>query len=143
MQWRSKQLTINKIMQHFMSFHVMLIHNNYSLQILGFPLEVQGVTAVTVHDMEIHRIRYNVLFSGEFSAETQCTSEEAISIWTSMPSCRPRETIVKVPQMADPRLFQVRPLQQRQGVPITQAEAASRTSAERERAAHSGPVINQ
>ena len=24
-----------------------------------------------------------------------------------MPSCRPRETIVKVPQMADPRLFQV------------------------------------
>ena len=48
-----------------------------------------------------------VSFSGEFSAETQCTSEEAISIWTSMPSCRPRETIVKVPQMADPRLFQV------------------------------------
>ena len=54
------------------------------------------------------------LFPGEFSAETQCTSEEAISIWTSMPSCRPRETIVKVPQMADPRLFQVRsPLQRR------------------------------
>lgn len=45
--------------------------------------------------------------SSDFDPEVSCTSEDAMSIWTSMPACQPRETIVEVPRPFDPDLFQV------------------------------------
>ena len=42
--------------------------------------------------------------------ESMCSPQDAISIWTGMPSCQPRETIVQVPTILDPSLVQVKPI---------------------------------
>ncbi len=50
------------------------------------------------------------LIPGDFGSEGICSSEDAITIWTEMPACQPRDTIIEVPQMLDAALFQVRRL---------------------------------
>ncbi len=58
---------------------------------------------------------------GNFGSEGTCSSEDAISIWTEMPACQPRDTIIEVPQMLDAALFQVPRLISVTGSPTTRS----------------------
>ena len=39
--------------------------------------------------------------------ESACSAEDAVSVWTGMPRCKPRDTVIEVPPILDPSLFQV------------------------------------
>ncbi len=58
-------------------------------------------------EMYFYSCVYEFYFLGDFGNEGVCSSEDAITIWTGMPACQPRDTIVEVPQLLDPALFQV------------------------------------